>query len=73
MTIWGVTPQLINHGFARHSRWPLVAGLTSLARAALEVGLEDPAGFVKEASAAALKMLPQLGAEDFDVPQSIWQ
>ncbi|CAL1145880.1 unnamed protein product [Cladocopium goreaui] len=48
-------------------------GLTSLARAALEVGLEDPAGFVKEASAAALKMLPQLGAEDFDVPQSIWQ
>eukprot|EP00435_Cladocopium_sp_Y103_P053312 s303_g17.t1 len=48
-------------------------GLTTLARAALEVGLEDPAVFVKEASAAALKMLPQLGAEDFDVPQSIWQ
>eukprot|EP00434_Breviolum_minutum_P006244 symbB.v1.2.005509.t1/scaffold310.1/size231343/14 len=48
-------------------------GLTTLARAALEAGLEDPAAFVQEAASAALKTLPQLGAEDFDVPQSVWQ
>ncbi|CAJ1388805.1 unnamed protein product [Effrenium voratum] len=48
-------------------------GLTTLARVSLEPGLSDAATFVQEAAADALAHLPQLGAEDFDEPQSVWQ
>ncbi|CAE7040037.1 unnamed protein product [Symbiodinium sp. CCMP2592] len=48
-------------------------GLTKLARESLSYGANDEATFVQEAARAALDTLPQLGKEDFDMPQSAWQ
>lgn len=48
-------------------------GLTKLARESLSHGETDEATFVQEAARAALNSLPQLGKEDFDMPQSAWQ
>ncbi|CAE7397910.1 unnamed protein product [Symbiodinium natans] len=48
-------------------------GLTKLARDCLLPGMDDQAAFVRDAVSSAMDALPQLGKEDFDMPQSAWQ
>ena len=50
-----------------------VQGLSKLARESLLAAADDDAAFVRDAISSATDSLPQLGREDFDMPQSAWQ
>ena len=59
--------------FASSETRHLSRGLTKLARDCLLPGMDDQAAFVRDAVSSAMDALPQLGKEDFDMPQSAWQ